>query len=555
MQADRWEAYDRRVLAGLVRLPVCRSEDLALLMGMAPPGVSEALLRLRQRGWARSTSISTTWEDAVQVWLPTAAAHAAYASAGVDMAPLVAGERRLQALLWDTTEALAVARLVAGLAAGARQRGLQVVEACRLRPGAPGAVFAGAQGMVVTMGEEWFSAMFVVVDRQETTPSRRREMARRWTRLLAEMPAMAGAMLLVVTPTREEMDQWDLYVSASRDRRSLPPPPVYLATGGAVVNPWGVTWTRTEGRGSGPLYALLHRIGQLPASLPLPFRSAQPAALPSSLPPGTARGEGMPQPMSAGMRRAITALLRHPLCRLEELASLAGVSMAEAERIVGELERQGLAHAVEERWVATREGEQIGRRLLGVSAAARSVFPSPLLLPHHLEVKGFLARLAREVQERGGRALALREAPLTRREYAVDGRVRRLTPDGAGAFVVEGKTVHFLLEWDRGSMGEGRWQQKMAAYRGYYRQLLRHGQPLYWPLLLVVAPDPAKEEAIGGVIRQSLPRGLVGLVWTTNVHILSSRRVLGDAWKQIGTEERTAFWTRSGSKGDTAAAT
>jgi hypothetical protein len=554
MQTDRWEPYDRRVLAALVRLAVCRAQDIARLLGMACPGVSEALLRLRQRGWAQDVCVSTTWEDAVEVWLPTAAAHTAYVSAGVDMAPLVTGERRLQTLLWDTTGALAEAELIAGLAGGARQRGLKVVEACRLRPGAPGAVFAGAQGMAVVMGEEWFAALFVVVDRQEMTPARRKEMARQWTRLLAEMPAMAGAMILVVTPTLEEMDQWDMYVSASRDRRSLPPPPVYMATAGAISDPWEATWVRTEGRGGGPLYALVHRMGRLPVSLPLPFRSARPATLPAGLAPGSASRVKAPGHISAGMRRAITTLVRHPLCRPEELAPLAGVGEVEAERLLQEMECQDLAHAVEGRWVVTKEGEQMGRRLLGVAPAARGVFPAPSAMPHHLEVKAFLARLAREVRERKGRVLALREAPLTRREYTIDGQTGRLTPDAAGAIVVEGMMVHFLLEWDRGTMGDDRWRQKVMAYESYYRRLLRHGQPLYWPLLLVVAPDPGREEAIAGVVRQVLSPGIADMVWTTNTHILASRGVLGDVWKQVGTQGRMAFWLRNGALRDRAAA-
>jgi hypothetical protein len=167
-------------------------------------------------------------------------------------------------------------------------------------------------------------------------------------------------------------------------------------------------------------------------------------------------------------------------------------------------------------------------------------------MPHHLEVKAFLARLAREVRERKGRVLALREAPLTRREYTVDGRTGRLTPDAAGAIVVEGMMVHFLLEWDRGTMGDDRWRQKVMAYGSYYRRLLRHGQPLYWPLLLVVAPDPGREEAIAGVVREVLSPGMAGMVWTTNTHILGSRGVLGDVWKQVGTQGRTAFWLRNG---------
>jgi hypothetical protein len=400
--------------------------------------------------------------------------------------------------------------------------------------------------MAVVMGEEWFAALFVMVDRQETTPARRREMARQWTRLLAEMPAMAGAMILVVTPTLEEMDQWDMYVSASRDRRSLAPPPVYMATAGAIADPWEATWVRTEGRGSGPLYASLHRMAQLPASLPLPFRSARPAALPASLAPGSASRDKAPQHISAGMRRAIITLLRHPLCRPEEVAPLAGVGEVEAERLLQEMERQGLARSVEGRWVVTKEGEQMGRRLLGVAPAARGAFPAPSMMPHHLEVKAFLARLAREVRERKGRVLALREAPLTRREYTVDGRTGRLTPDAAGAIVVEGMMVHFLLEWDRGTMGDDRWRQKVMAYESYYRRLLRHGRPLYWPLLLVVAPDPGREEAIAGVVRQVLSPGMAGMVWTTNAHILASRGVLGDAWKQVTAQGRMACWLRNG---------
>ncbi len=554
MGDDRWESYDRRVLAGLVRLPVCRAEDVARLLGLPSPAVGEALLRLRRRGWALDVSVSTAWEDVVQVWLPTRAATVAYAAAGADLAPLAVGERHLKPLLWDTAGALATAQMVAALAEGARRRGLRVVEACRLRPQAPGVAFAGAQGMAVVMGNDWFSALFVVVDRQEVPPAKRQELARRWTRLLAELPAMAGAMLLVVTPTREEMDQWDLYVSASRDRRALPPPPVYMAAAGALVDPWGATWTRTEGRGSAPLYASLHRMGQLPAALPLPFRSARPAALPVALPPGSASEGWAPERPSAGMRRLLAEILRHPLCRPEELAHLAGTGMVETERLLAELELRGLVRAAGERWVATEEGERMGRRLLGAPPLARGVFPTPSLLPHHLEVKGFLARLAQEVRERRGRVLVLREAPVTRREYSVDGRVGRLTPDGAGAFVLEGKTVHFLLEWDRGNMGDGRWRQKMAAYRGYYRRLLRHGQPLYWPLLLVVAPDPGREEAIAEVVRQSLPRGIAALVWTANAHILASRGVLGDAWKQAEAERRAPFWAGGEGRGFRAAA-
>jgi hypothetical protein len=41
-------------------------------------------------------------------------------------------------------------------------------------------------------------------------------------------------------------------------------------------------------------------------------------------------------------------------------------------------------------------------------------------------------------------------------------------------------------------------------------------------------------------------------VWTTNAHILGSRGVLGDAWKHVDTERRTAFWARGGSTSHTA---
>jgi hypothetical protein len=36
------------------------------------------------------------------------------------------------------------------------------------------------------------------------------------------------------------------------------------------------------------------------------------------------------------------------------------------------------------------------------------------------------------------------------------------------------------------------------------------------------------------------------MVWTTNAHILGSRGVLGDAWKQVTAQGRMAFWLRNG---------
>jgi hypothetical protein len=543
----RWDAYDRRVLAGLVRLPLSRPHQLAALLGVAEAAVQGALWRLRQRGWARDIAVSTQ-KDIVRLWLPSRGVWTAYEAAGVDLTFLVAADRSLEKLSWDSTEALAVAELLGNLAQGARQRGLQVAEALRLRPSAPGAVYAGAQGMALLIGEEWCSPLFVLVDRQETAPRQRRELARQWTRLLAERPFMAGAMLLVVTPTREEMDQWDFYTSASRERKSTPPPPVYMATASGIVDPWRCRWERVDGKGSLYLASSLHRLAQAPLDLPLPFRNARSAVLPDDRRRLDRRGTMVEQP-SPAVRRALVTLLRHPACRTEEMAALAGLSEEEQEKVLAGLVERGLARQVDDRWTVTKEGDRLGRRLLGVSPTASSAFPRPSLLPHHLEVRSLLAALARQLREMGGKVLSLREAPTTRREWHEGGRLLSLVPDGSLVFTLAGHTVYALLEWDRGQMFTSRWQRKLSAYRGYYRHLLRHGRPFYMPFLLVIAPDPTREETIAATARDVLPAGMLPLVWTSNRLVLESRGVLGAAWQRGTGGSRDRFYMGN-SRGD-----
>jgi len=537
---SRWERYDRRVLAGLVRLPACRPRHLAALLGMAEAAAQEALLRLRQRGWARDVQVSTA-RDVAQVWAPSPAVWASYAQAGADLAPLVASEHHLHDLLWDSEGTLAAAELVSRLAQGARERGLGVTEALRLRPSAPGAVFAGAQGMVLLVEEEWCTPLFVLVDRQEASFDRRRLLVRGWARLLAERPYMAGAMMLVVTPTREEMDQWDFLATVSRERKGIPPLPLYLATAGAIAAPWQVEWERAEGKGSTYLFPSLHRLGQVPLDLPLPFRGARAPVLPAWEGMRGKSGIRLKQPSPAG-RQALVALLRHPACTAGEAAAFAGLGEEEAAKVLEGLAGKGLVREAEGRWTATEEGDRLGRRLLGRAAASQSAFPRPSLLPHHLEARSFLARLAREVRAAGGRVVVLREAPVTRREWHEGGRLVRLVPDASLTFVLGGRAVHALLEWDRGQMKGPRWRQKLIGYYGYYRHLLRHGRPLYLPLLLAVAPDPAREDAIAHAAREVLPPGLLPLVWTSNRLMIESRGVLGAAWRQAGGSTREEFW-------------
>jgi len=98
--------------------------------------------------------------------------------------------------------------------------------------------------------------------------------------------------------------------------------------------------------------------------------------------------------------------------------------------------------------------------------------------------------------------------------------------------------VHLLVEWDRGTTGDGRWRQKLRGYVGYYRHLLRYGRPLYWPLLLVVAPDGTREEAIARAATEVMPGGMLAAVRTTNMLALESRGPLGQVWREVGGERR-----------------
>jgi hypothetical protein len=52
------------------------------------------------------------------------------------------------------------------------------------------------------------------------------------------------------------------------------------------------------------------------------------------------------------------------------------------------------------------------------------------------------------------------------------------------------------------------------------------------PLLLVLAPDPRREEAIASTARDALPADMLSLVWTTNTCMLEARGILGAAWQR-----------------------
>jgi hypothetical protein len=147
-------------------------------------------------------------------------------------------------------------------------------------------------------------------------------------------------------------------------------------------------------------------------------------------------------------------------------------------------------------------------------------------LLHDLEANGFFVALATTHQpaERGLWSWVGEDG--CRRTYRQRGD--HLTPDGFGRYLVRDRQILLHLEWDRGTESPQRIADKA---RSYVRHFAGRQQAEYNNILFV-APQPGREGSLNEAILRAAPTWARACCtfWTTNLPLLRSVGVLGQAW-------------------------
>jgi hypothetical protein len=170
---------------------------------------------------------------------------------------------------------------------------------------------------------------------------------------------------------------------------------------------------------------------------------------------------------------------------------------------------------------------------------------------HTLGIEEFFAHLARHGRRAAGRGAD--EGLVEWRNAAACAR-RRFRPDGYVVYRRGDQHHAAFVEYDRGTMGERDWEQKLVAYFDYRDSGHSRRDYAGFPtLLVVVVAQPAREVATEGRIADLLRHLAVGrahlpaLLTTATRLAASPAGALGPVWREADTAHRR-HWFRAGAR-------
>lgn len=244
--------------------------------------------------------------------------------------------------------------------------------------------------------------------------------------------------------------------------------------------------------------------------------------------------------------------LAHPLLSQEDLAGLLGLEPASVRLLLVKIHKAGYLveenSVVGQRWRLT----EIGLRLLAQAAHCHArhfgFFPDDPKAP--LQQRGLRGRL-REIRHTAGiygffatLASAFRRVPqaelswwetgwICERRFTYQEHAYWLKPDALAAYQMEGHTLRFWLEWDRGTMNARDLQVKFTTYNTYLvtREWARENRVP--PLLLCVTPDIAQERLLMQVAHAKLVSQSHVFLYTTTMSLLAREGILAPIWRQV----------------------
>ena len=570
MNMTTFERRLREALEWIVRLPLVGESELARLLGIDGVDARHLRFELDRRGYVDCIAPAVVGLDEQRhaaFLRPEALEHLA-ACSGFPEQEIVRRAPVRRADLLDRVPRIetvtGVNRLLAELAAALRDRGeAALADACSLPLGlATGRWWPqGVDAYGVVRKGQRSAPFFVAWDRAGAPDLHRCERVRRWARGGTD----AAAVILVVCASTGTREVWERELERWYGRTE-----VRLTTVAEVLaaGPRSAIWSApgsSERIGfeqaviwhDAPVEPLL----AFPASMKLPpivtgaarLREwAARAATTMNRASLRERVAVLALATSADEKCCLEWLARHPRLSVSQLAAFLD---APVELLRRRFERLARCHAVQpttdgsgnDLWIAT----VLTLRLLAAAEGVpwRRFKPNGAVsapgadgaairrrsMAHELGINRVFTQIAVDARVSGWRLGVWRNEAETSHHFSHDGRQAWIRPDGSGALVVRGASRPFLLEYDRGTLDGGDFDEKFAAYRRYYAaQAWRAHFSTEPTLLFVCADDRAERRVVEAARRRAseLPLWLT-CEWRFTTDPRNACGLFGAVWRDL----------------------
>ena len=308
--------------------------------------------------------------------------------------------------------------------------------------------------------------------------------------------------------------------------------------------------------------------GMVPTERP-PARTAPPPANPATavqqLPTGGTGGRTedcfLPVALDAGNKRLLEMLALWPWMCLSDLHDLMGVSSARALQFLDLPLRLRLVTRVRHdgriRYLLANRGlGYLARRdRVAFPAMLRRWSPSPRSpdepfswrnvrgsrarqlardIVHTAAVHHFLAAVAAQARESGGRLVQAEPPHRAVRRFQVDGMYMSINPDAYAQIEHGGRVHHFFLEWERRAAHPALLRERIAPYLRYFGSRRPLDDDGAYPVLMVVLRDEIVESHFLRLACDELGKTSTAplRVLASNAQAVEAQGALGHVWRE-----------------------
>ncbi len=315
------------------------------------------------------------------------------------------------------------------------------------------------------------------------------------------------------------------------------------------------------------LQAALARVleeGELPTE-DAPLRATMPEDIIIDGTGGDCADHMLPACLKATDKRVLDLLAVWPWLAPAHLGALLGVRAPRLSQVMGRLSRLGLALAPatgeRHRYALTDRGLALlarrDRAAVGDARSRWSVRPldadGPLTwrnvagtrsrqllrnIGHTEAVHAFIAALAVQSRTLGFEVVRLDPPHRAAVFFRHDGRLHSVRPDASGVLHKDGRTWHFLLEWERRAVRPVTMAARIAPYLRYFSSAKSAADHGTLPSVLIVFENDLAATHFLRVARQETARAGVRIpLYVSHRDLLERRGPLGAVWRMPGASE------------------
>lgn len=415
---------------------------------------------------------------------------------------------------------------------------------------------AQANGCRIPFVIEWDSGI-LTLERQHLA----RCVEWNWTIRLTNANVLRPTFLILANDS-PSLERYYAELRAAAFARNLPIPQTYLAIKSVAFRnqPTAPIWYLAKtGKRTGLLDGL--QVNSAP-SQGIPFVNTQPhvttranqrkdlnslpfdAAHPSTLDSVAA----LKRDLTPQAKLVLKEIAAHPMLSKNELAELLRAAPKRVLVSLTQLENWKLIQAMnaeeEVRFVLTDVGvaylaavSGFGRRARKYAIARGWKRGTSMLVRHwqHTRTENeFFMQIVRAARASGARFLWLSELE-SRLYYAASGRRWSYLPDGGGIYKLNGVSIQFALEMDRGNVSHKRWRKRLSQYHAYLDSArLRTTERDKFRLLVITTTWTRAKNLRRVALQTALMRqSRVLPMWVTTLDSVQVRGLIEPIWRDV----------------------